>query len=95
MRVARLIPVLMLTVLSTPARPEPPNINSSPATEYNEARWADWDAQARIADGDYDGAVQAEQHANAARKQADELAARAPNIPSATTRDAVPMPPSR
>jgi hypothetical protein len=44
--------------------------------EYNESRWADWDAEARITDGDYDGAVQAERQANAARKAADESNAR-------------------
>ena len=43
---------------------------------------ADWDAQARITDGDYDGAVQAEQLAQAARKQADELATRATKRPA-------------
>jgi hypothetical protein len=84
MRSASLIPALMLLALPTIAYPDPPTTNPSPATEYNEANWADWDAQARIAEGDYDGAIQAEQQAKATRKQADELATRSTKRPAAS-----------
>ncbi len=77
MRATNLLPVLLLALLPVSAHPNPPDANPGAQTEYNEANWAELDAQARITEGDYDGAVQAEQHAEAARKAADELAARA------------------
>ena len=49
----------MLMALPGLAQPDP--------TDSNEARWAELEAQARVADGDYDGAVQAEQQAAAVR----------------------------
>ncbi|HQT78699.1 MAG TPA: hypothetical protein PLD10_16715 [Rhodopila sp.] len=39
--------------------------------DRNEARWAEWEADARIADGDYEGAVQAEAQARIDRRRAD------------------------
>jgi hypothetical protein len=84
MRVASLIPALLLATLSAPARSEPPTTGPSAATENNQANWADWDAQARVTDGDYDGAVQAEQQAHAAHRQADEIAARSKRHPAAS-----------
>jgi hypothetical protein len=77
-----LFPVLIaLPGLAQSASPE-----TSPSTanaERNDARWADWEAQGRIAEGDYDGAVQAKQQADAVRAKADreELAARAAKHP--------------
>jgi hypothetical protein len=87
MRVVILIPILLVAALPERALPNPPIPGPSAATEPNAAEanaadWADWDAQARITDGDYDGAVQAEQLAQAARKQADELATRATKRPA-------------
>lgn len=38
--------------------------------DHDQARWADWEAQSRMTDGDYDGAVQAEQQANTDRHEA-------------------------
>ena len=49
------------------------------STERDEARWADWEAQARITDGDYDGAVQAQQRADAQRRAVEEREAAAAN----------------
>jgi hypothetical protein len=85
MRVASLVPAVMLALLSAPAYPDPPNIGASANSKYNEADWADWDAQARITEGDYDGAVQAEQRAKEARQQADQVAARTPSPPPPAT----------
>jgi hypothetical protein len=77
MRAASLIPMLILLLLPAAARPDPTDIGPSAKPGYNEANWADWDAQARMTDGDYDGAVQAKQQADAARKAAEERAAQA------------------
>jgi hypothetical protein len=77
MRAASLIPILILALLPVGARPDPSDLTPSARPEYNEANWADWDAQARMTDGDYDGAVQAEQRAAAARKAVEERAAQA------------------
>lgn len=77
-----LLPVLI--ALPSLARSEPPSMSpSTAAVERNAARWADWEAEARIVAGDYDGAVQARHQADAARAKADqqELAARAPKHP--------------
>jgi len=81
MRTTALLPALMLAMLPLAARADPPTVSPSAATAANEARWADLDAQSRVTEGDYEGAVQAEQHANAARKQAEELTAQAPRHP--------------
>ena len=45
-----------------------------------------------MTDGDYDGAVQAEQRALAARKQAEQLAAGASNVPPRKTPEAATAP---
>jgi len=82
MRLSSAIPVLMLLLM--PAFAEPRAVDpsatdpSAAAADRNDARWAELEAQARITDGDYDGAVQAEQQANADRHNADrhELMAR-------------------
>ncbi len=76
MRLATLVPAVLMLALSVPARSDPSTVRPSAATATNEANWADWDAQARVTDGDYDGAVQAAQQARAARQQAEKLAAR-------------------
>lgn len=78
MRPTRFIPVLIIPLLALTAAAcaEPPTIN--PAAEANEAGWAELDAQARITEGDYDGALQAEHRAEVARQHAEELAAHAP-----------------
>jgi hypothetical protein len=70
MRIYFAISLLMLLAIAGFAQPNPAE-QSPAAADRNEARWADWEAQARIADGDYDGAVQAEQQADTARYQAD------------------------
>ncbi len=61
-----------------PAQTQRPGISPSAATDRNEAEWADLEAQARMTDGDYDGALQAEKQAQIARSRAaqQELAAR-------------------
>ena len=41
------------------------------AANRDAARWAELEAQARITEGDYDGAVQAEQRADVERRKAD------------------------
>jgi hypothetical protein len=41
------------------------------AQHRNEAQWAEQEAEARMTDGDYDGAVLAQQQANADWQQAD------------------------
>jgi hypothetical protein len=93
MRTGTLIALLTLASLVVPAHSDPPNRSPSAASESNEANWANWDAQARIADGDYEGAVQAEQLAQAARKQAEELCARATKArPSVTAHPTAPDP---
>ena len=89
MRVASLLPAVLLALLSAPAYPDPPNVGAAANSRSNEAAWADWDAQARITDGDYDGAVQAEQRAKQARQEADQVAAR---TPSAAPRPTPPKP---
>jgi hypothetical protein len=78
MRVAFAMLVLILIALAGAVRADPPGIGPSASADRNEANWADWDAQARITEGDYDGAVQAAKRAEAKRQQADreELAAR-------------------
>jgi hypothetical protein len=85
MRAASLILVLTIMTLPAQVRAEPTSTAPSAATESNDAGWADTDAKARIIDGDYDGAVQAQQTADAARKQADEQPAHARNrVPAAS-----------
>jgi hypothetical protein len=86
MRAASLIPMLILLLLPAAACPDPTNISPSAKPGYNEANWADWDAQARMTEGDYDGAVQAKQQADAARKAAEERAAQAPGAAPADHR---------
>lgn len=55
-----LIAAVCLSLLVLPAAAERVATDSH---DYDAARWADWEAQARMADGDYEGAVQAEQEA--------------------------------
>ena len=61
--IAVLMLLLMLGVVRSGA------VEKSPAAS-DRAGWADWEAQARIMQGDYDGAVQAEQQAEAGRREA-------------------------
>ena len=87
MRAVPAIILLLNTALPGLAHSEPPgispSIDTSVAKDRNQARWADLEAQSRISDGDYDGAVQAEKQAEAARTSANqrELAARAAKRP--------------
>jgi hypothetical protein len=70
MRILFTIPLLALVAAQALAEPGP--IVPNPATDdRNQASWADLEAQARIADGDYDGAVQAKQQADTDRRKAD------------------------
>jgi hypothetical protein len=63
MRVGLTMPLLMLIAMSGCTQPVRADESPASAAKRNEAGWADWEAQARISDGDYDGAVQAEQQA--------------------------------
>jgi hypothetical protein len=76
MRTGTLFAILTLALLPASAHPNPPDISPAARTQYDQADWAEWDAQAHVTQGDYDTAVQAEQHAAAARRQADQLASR-------------------
>ncbi len=80
---AAAVPLLFSVALlgSVPVVAQPGDRSSSTedAAERNEAGWADWEAQARITDGDYDGAVQAERQADADRREAATQEARAPD----------------
>lgn len=80
MPVAFAVALLMVLVTPTFGRPEP-SVSSSAAAASSDARWAEWEAQSRITDGDYDGAIQAEQQAQADRRQAERrrLPDRSPN----------------
>jgi hypothetical protein len=72
LRPALAIPLLLLMALPNLARSAPPGISPSATTDRNEARWAELEAQARVTDGDYEGAVQAQKQADAARTKADQ-----------------------
>jgi hypothetical protein len=85
MRTSRLPAILTLALLPASAYPNPPDISPKARTQYEAADWAEWDAQARITQGDYDSAVQAQQHATATRKRADQLASRTPKRPAQAT----------
>ena len=74
MRAILSLPLLMLAVLPGLAAAEAPGISPSAAIDRNQAKWADLEAQARITDGDYEGALQAERQAQAARDRADQQA---------------------
>ncbi len=76
MRIALAVPLLLLTALPVAARCEPAAPGTA-AADRNEARWADWEAQSRMVDGDYDGAVQAERQADADRRDAEDQQPRA------------------
>jgi hypothetical protein len=67
MRIVLAIPFRLLAVAPGFARPDPPGISPAATAEREAARWAEWEAQARITDGDYDGAIQAQQQAQADR----------------------------
>src|SRR6187402_3422465 len=82
MRSGTLIAILALALLPASAGSNPPDMNSAARTQNDAADWAEWDARARITQGDYDGAAQAQQHAAVARRQADQLASRAPRRPA-------------
>jgi hypothetical protein len=69
MRIILVIPLLLLAAV--PAVAEGSSAETNPAADRNQARWAEWEAQARITDGDYDGAVQAERQADSDRDAAD------------------------
>lgn len=60
--------LLVLTAAFAQAEGNPPDINPAASVDRNEARWADWEAQSRITEGDYDGAAQAQKQADAARR---------------------------
>jgi hypothetical protein len=83
MRAACIALLLVLATSPDLARSDPSSPTTAAAAAWNEARWADWEAWARIAEGDYDGAVQAEKHANTARQRAarEQPGAHAPGGP--------------
>jgi hypothetical protein len=70
MRIAFVVPILMLALSPTPARPDTADLSPAAAENRNDARWAEWEAQARITEGDYDGAIKAQRQADADRQQA-------------------------
>jgi hypothetical protein len=78
MRIVVAIPLFMLAASPVLAKP-PPGDPSPAALDRNEADWAEREAQARITDGDYDGAVEAQRQADAERHAAEhyEMTARA------------------
>lgn len=71
MRLSAAILVLMLSAIPAFAEPGPVSPGAAApdaaGADRDAARWAELEAQARVTDGDYDGAVQAEQQANAER----------------------------
>ena len=69
----------LLALISVPCLGQPVRSDDSAAAadERSAARWADQEAESRMIEGDYDGAVQANQQADAARnegQQQDRLA---------------------
>jgi hypothetical protein len=70
MRIVVAIPLVMLASLPGFTRAEPAGMAPAAFADSNEARWADWEAQARITDGNYDGAIQAQEQANTDRREA-------------------------
>ena len=84
MRISSAIAILTLLAIPALAETAPANPGTAPPTsidgrlaeagaaaDRDAARWAELEAQAKITDGDYDGAVQAEQQANASRHNAN------------------------
>ena len=75
MRFCVTVPLLTLSLFTIVATPDPGRPlradQTAAAPDPDEARWAEWEAQARVIDGDYDGAVQAEQQAKAERHKVD------------------------
>ena len=76
MRIAVAIPLFMLVASPVLAKPGPDNASPA-AVDRNEADWAEREAQARITDGDYDGAVRAHGQADADRHEAERYEAMA------------------
>jgi hypothetical protein len=72
-RIFFVVPLLMLVGMPTVARSDPSQAGPAAATDRDQARWADWEAQARMTEGDYDGAIQAEQQADSDRRESDRL----------------------
>jgi hypothetical protein len=72
----RIILTLFLLPMMVPAAHADNGSHRASRSASDEANWADWDAKARMTDGDYEGAIQAEQYAQATRRAADDLAAR-------------------
>ena len=79
MRLSTAVGVLMLLAMPAVAEPAVENPGAAApssadsgaaAADRDAARWAELEAQARITDGDYDGAVQAEQQAGKDRLRA-------------------------
>ena len=80
MHMSTAITVLMLLAIPAFAEPAAENPGAAgpsaadsgaAAADRDAARWAELEAQARITDGDYDGAVQAEQQASTERLRAE------------------------
>jgi hypothetical protein len=69
---ALLIVPLLLAAPSYAAVPP----GADAAQHSDDALWAEWEAQARLTGGDYDGAIQAEQQATAEWQQAEQASAR-------------------
>jgi hypothetical protein len=70
MRPAILLQFLSLLVFVATACSGSREPSTPAAINDNQAAWADHDAQGRIADGDYEGAVKAAQYAAVARRRA-------------------------
>lgn len=85
MLMRRLYAVSMLLLVAAPCAAQRNSQSTMPliATARDEALWAEWEAQARITEGDYDGAVQAERQADADRQKVDEQEAEQRNRPAA------------
>ncbi len=79
MRISFVIPLLMVMAYPGVSRSAPTGDSPAVAADRNQARWADWEAQARMAEGVDEGAVQAEHQAETDRHEADrqEMLARA------------------
>jgi hypothetical protein len=70
MRITLALCLLTLPVALDFARPGAGDEAPSVTADQNAANWADREAQARVMDGDYDGAVQAQLEADSDRHAA-------------------------
>ncbi|MGD0102953.1 MAG: hypothetical protein ABSC06_02825 [Rhodopila sp.] len=66
------VPLLALISVPCLGQPVRPDDSAPAAGERNAARWADREAQSRMIEGDYDGAIQANQQADADRNELEQ-----------------------